>query len=458
MSERYQQYFSANRDHHLNELKELLAIPSISALSEHKGDMQRASQWIADSLKKAGMDNVQIMPTKGHPVVYGEWLKAEGKPTVLIYGHYDVQPVDPMELWDSPPFEAVIRDEKIYARGSSDDKGQVLMHIKALEAILHNEGTLPLNFKFCIEGEEEIASPHLAEFVEEHKDLLAANVLVISDTPMLEKGRPAICTGLRGLCGLQIDVKGAKSDLHSGLYGGAVQNPIHALVHILDTMRNPDGQITVEGFYDKVVPVSESEREEYRALGIDEERIRQELGVPAFFGEKGYSLLERTWIRPTLEINGIYGGFQGEGIKTVLPAEAHAKVTCRLVPDQNPDEILELIRKHVEKHTPPGVTVSVSFFDRGRPFSTPIDHPAIQAAGRAYEKVYGVPVAYNRMGGSIPVVETMGRILDTPVVLMGFALPSENFHAPNEHFHLENFDKGLLTLCEYWFELERSLS
>ncbi|MFC4766551.1 dipeptidase [Effusibacillus consociatus] len=457
MDNRFTQYFTENRDRHLNELKQLLQIPSISALSENKKDVIRAAEWIANSLKQAGMDNVKVMPTKGHPVVYGEWLKAEGKPTVLIYGHYDVQPVDPLELWETPPFEPDIRDHKIYARGATDDKGQTFMHIKALEAILHTTGTLPLNFKFCIEGEEEIGSPNLDLFVEENKDLLTADVLVISDTPMLEKGKPAICTGLRGLCGLQIDVKGAVGDLHSGLYGGAVQNPIHALVRILDSMRNQDGQIAVEGFYDRVVPVSEEEQEAFRSLGINEEAIRQELGVPEFFGEKGYSLLERTWVRPTLEINGIYGGFQGEGIKTVLPSEAHAKITCRLVPDQDPDEIVALIRKHIEKHTPPGVTVTTQLFDRGRPFATPIDHPAIQAAGRAYEAVYKAPAAFTRMGGSIPIVETFGRLLQLPVVLMGFGLPNENFHAPNEHFHLENFDKGLLTLCEYWFELERTL-
>ncbi|WP_018130438.1 dipeptidase [Effusibacillus pohliae] len=458
MDDRIQQYLAAQRDRHLEEMKEWLSIPSISALSEHKEDVRRAAQWAAEALQKAGIENVRVMPTKGHPVVYGEWLKAEGKPTVLIYGHYDVQPVDPLALWKTPPFEPDIREGKIFARGASDDKGQTFMHIKALEAILHTTGSLPLNFKFCIEGEEEIGSPNLDEFVEQNKELLAADVLVISDTPLLDRGKPAICTGLRGLCGLQIDVKGANSDLHSGLYGGAVQNPIHALVQILDSMRNEDGQITIEGFYDRVVPVSEEEREQYRALGYDEQKLKDELGVPEFFGEKGYSLLERTWTRPTLEINGIYGGFQGEGIKTVLPSEAHAKITCRLVPDQDPDEIIALIRNHIERHTPPGVTVTTQLFDRGKPFATPIDHPVIQAAARAYESVYRAPVAFTRMGGSIPVVATFDSVLNVPIVLMGFGLPNENFHAPNEHFHLENFDKGLLTLCTYWFELERTLA
>ncbi|MGO4889814.1 dipeptidase [Anaerobacillus sp. MEB173] len=458
MNETTQNYFEKNREIHLSELKELLRIPSISAESQYKDDVSQAAHWITKSLQKAGMENVEVIPTDGHPVVYGDWLHAEGKPTVLIYGHYDVQPVDPVELWDSPPFEPDIRDNRIYARGASDDKGQTFMHIKALEALLQIEGALPFNFKFCIEGEEEIGSPNLDRFVAERKEQLAADVLVISDTPMLEKGRPAICTGLRGLCSLQIDVKGTKGDLHSGLYGGAVQNPIHALVQLLDSMRNEDGQITIDGFYDHVTPLSKEEKEAFEALGYDEGAMQQELEAPELFGEKGYTTLERTWVRPTLEVNGIYGGFQGEGVKTVIPAEAHAKITCRLVPDQDPEEVVSLIEKHIANHTPKGVTITIKRYDSGRPFATPIDHSAIQAAGRAYEKVYETPVAFTRMGGSVPIVETFNRLLQLPVVLMGFGLPNENFHAPNEHFHLENFDKGLLTLCEYWYELERTLT
>lgn len=457
MSKSFETYFQEQREAHLAELNELLRIPSISALSEHKADMQKSAEWLAEALRTAGMENVKLMPTKGNPVVYGDWLKAEGKPTVLIYGHYDVQPVDPLHLWETPPFEPDIRDGKLYARGSSDDKGQTYMHIKALEALLATTGTLPLNFKFCIEGEEEIGSPNLDGFVEEHKELLAADVLVISDTTMLERGKPAICYGLRGLCALQIDVKGAKGDLHSGLYGGVIHNPIHALVQLLDSMHNEDGQVTIDGFYDRVIELTNEERKAFEELGQDEEKMRVELEVPALYGEKGYSMVERTWVRPTLEINGIYGGFQGEGTKTVIPSEAHAKITCRLVPDQDPDEILELIQAHIKKHTPPGVTVNVQLFDKGRPFVTPFDHPAIQAAARAYEKAYGVSPAYTRMGGSVPIVETFGRLLELPVVLMGFGLPDENFHAPNEHFNLENFDKGLLTICHYWYELEKAI-
>jgi acetylornithine deacetylase/succinyl-diaminopimelate desuccinylase-like protein len=455
MNSKIDTYLSELREKHLEQLKELLRIPSISALPNHKEDISAAAEWIANSLRAIGLDKVTVMPTQGYPVVYGEWMKAPGKPTVLIYGHYDVQPVDPLHLWHTPPFEPDIRDEKLYARGASDDKGQTFMHIKALEAILETTGELPLNFKFIIEGEEEIGSPNLDAFVEENKQLLSADVLVISDTPMLEKGKPAICYGLRGLCGLQIDIKGAKGDLHSGLYGGAVQNSIHALVQLLDSMRNEEGQILVEGFYDRVLPMTDEEREAYRALNHNEEKVCAELNVPELFGEKGFTMLQRTWVRPTLEVNGIYGGFQGEGIKTVLPSEAHAKITCRLVPDQDPSEIVELIQKHIDKNKPPGVTISVKLFDKGRPFLTPFDHPAIQAAGQAYEKAYGVPASFTRMGGSIPIVETFGRLLDLPVVLMGFGLPDENFHAPNEHFNLDNFDKGLRTLCHYWYELEK---
>lgn len=453
----FEKYLQEHREQHLTELKEYLRIPSVSSLSEHKQDVAKAAEWTAEALRQIGMQNVRILPTKGHPVVYGDWLQTEGKPTVLIYGHYDVQPVDPLHLWESPPFEPEIRDNKLYARGASDDKGQVFMHIKALEALLQTDGTLPVNVKFCIEGEEEIGSVHLDQFVEDNKELLAADVLVISDTTLYAKGKPAICYGLRGLCGMQIDVKGAKGDLHSGIYGGAVQNALHALVQLLDSMRNEEGEITVKGFYDKVQPLTEEERQAYASLPFDAEAYRQELGVPELFGEKGYTTLERTWVRPTLEVNGIYGGFQGEGIKTVLPAEAHAKITCRLVPDQDPQEISELIQQHIQAHTPPGVTVTTTLFDQGKPFVTPFDHPAIQAAGRAYQKAYGVEPAYTRMGGSIPIVETFGTLLDIPVVLMGFGLPEENFHAPNEHFHLENFDKGLVTLCHYWFELEQAL-
>ncbi|TES51550.1 dipeptidase [Halalkalibacterium halodurans] len=446
-------YLEQKREEHLDELKQLLAIPSVSALSEHKEDVRKAAAWFVDTLQKAGLEHVEMIETKGHPLVYADWLHAKGKPTVLIYGHYDVQPVDPINLWETPPFEPSIREGKIFARGATDDKGQTFMHIKALEALLKTEGTLPVNVKLIIEGEEEIGSPNLDPFVEQEQNKLQADVLVISDTPMLGKGKPAICTGLRGLCSLQIDVKGTKGDLHSGLYGGAVQNSVHALVQLLDSMRNEKGQVMVEGFYDDVVDASPEERESFARLDHHDDEMKDELGVTELFGEEGFSTLERTWIRPTLEINGIYGGFQGEGVKTVIPSEAHAKITCRLVPDQDPDQIASLIEKHIEAHTPPGVKVTTTRFDTGRPFAASVGHPAIQAAARSYETIYGEPAVFTRMGGSIPVVETFHRLMKLPIVLMGFGLPSENFHAPNEHFHLENFDKGLVTLCHYWHEL-----
>lgn len=446
-------YFSKQRATHLEELKEFLRIPSISSLPNHADDMQTAANWLANAFHQAGLENISIDETDGHPVVYGDWLHAEGKPTLLIYGHYDVQPVDPLHLWTSGPFEPEERDGKLYARGASDDKGQVFMHVKAVEALLQQFGSLPVNVKFIIEGEEEIGSPSLETYIRNNDEKLAADVIVISDTGMQGPGKPAVCYGLRGLCGIQIDVKGPKGDLHSGLYGGGVQNPIHALASILASFRDEEGTISVEGFYDNVQPLAKEERIAYEALGFDEEAMKKEVGVTELFGEKGFSFLEQTWVRPTLEVNGIFGGFSGEGIKTVLPSEAGAKITCRLVPDQDPDEIIAKLTAHIEKHTPAGVTVAISEFDKGKPFITPFHHPAIQAAGRSYEKVYHVPTAYTRGGGSIPIVAAFDEILGLPVVLMGFGLSTENFHAPNEHFHLENFDKGLRVIGDYYYEI-----
>ncbi|KGR77060.1 dipeptidase [Ureibacillus sinduriensis] len=446
-------YFTENREKHLEELNEFLRIPSISSLSEHKQDIQTAAEWLAEKLRMLNIENVSVDQTAGHPVVYGEWLHAEDKPTILFYGHYDVQPVDPLHLWESEPFNPVIRDNKLFARGASDDKGQVFMHLKMIEALFATEGTLPVNVKFIYEGEEEIGSPNLPAYVEENKTKLSADLILISDTGLYAPGKPAVCYGLRGLTGVQIDVRGAKGDLHSGLYGGGVQNAIHALADILASFRDEHGTIQVEGFYDKVLPLSDEERQAYRELNFDEEALKQEIGVNELFGEEGYSYLEQTWARPTLEINGVFGGFSGEGIKTVLPAEAGAKITCRLVPDQDPNEIVELLRAHIEKHKPKGVEVVISEFDKGAPFLTPFDHPLIQAAGRSYERVYNVPTAFTRGGGSIPIVAAFDEILALPVVLMGFGLNSENFHAPNEHFHLENFDKGLRVLGDYLHEV-----
>ncbi len=453
----FEKYLSEHRNEHIETLQKFLRFQSISTLPEHRDDVRKCAEFLADELRQLGFEHVELMTTPGHPVVYADWMHAPGKPTVLVYGHYDVQPVDPLELWDTPPFEPTVRNNQIYARGSSDDKGQVWMHLKAFEALLKTTGTLPVNVKFCIEGEEEIGSRHLPALLEQNADKFAADVIVISDTTMLGSDRPSVCYGLRGLTSLQIDVKGANSDLHSGLYGGGVQNAVHALVQLLNSLHDENGKILVEGFYDDVQPLTKDEKKAYQALSFDEEQVRKDLGVPELFGEAGYSYLERVWARPTLEINGIYGGFQGEGTKTVIPNEAHAKITCRLVPDQDPVKIQDLIEQHVQKHRPPGVTVSVQRFDAGRPYVTPFHHPAIQWASKAYEKAYGVPAAFTRMGGSIGVVEAFDRILKAPVVLMGFALSDENFHAPNEHFSLDNFDKGMRVLCHYWVGLDAAL-
>lgn len=446
-------YFQDNREAHLTELTELLRIPSISALSAHEADMRTAAQWLVTSFKQAGLEHVSIDETDGHPVIYADWLHAEDKPTILIYGHYDVQPVDPLHLWETPPFEPAIRDNKIYARGASDDKGQVFMHIKAVEAIMKQDGKLPVNIKFLIEGEEEVGSPSLEKYIIEHKDKLSSDLIVISDTGLYGPGQPAVCYGLRGLCGIQIDVKGAKSDLHSGIYGGGVQNPIHALTELLTSFRDQEGTIAIDGFYDDVRRLSVEERQAYADLQFDEDALVDELAIPQLYGEKGFSYLERTSARPTIEVNGIFGGFADEGIKTVLPAEAGAKITCRLVPNQDPDDIISKLKTHIEKHKPVGVIVTVTEFDKGKPFITPFDHPAIQAAGKSYEKVYKVPTAYTRGGGSIPIVAAFDDILQVPVVLMGFGLDSENFHAPNEHFHLENFDHGLRVISDYYYSI-----
>jgi Peptidase family M20/M25/M40. len=453
MNHTFSAYLRENRERHLHQLSEFLRIPSISALPEHKNDIRRAAKWLSNEMKTIGLEHVEIMETDGNPIVYGDWLHTEGKPTVLIYGHYDVQPVDPLDLWDSPPFEPVIKDGKLFARGASDDKGQIFMHLKALEALLATENGLPVNVRMIFEGEEEIGSPHLPAFVKKSLDLLKADCLVISDTAMLDRGKPAICYGLRGLTGIEITVKGAKADLHSGAYGGGVRNAAQALVELLASFHDSHGNVLVEGFYDDVRPLSEEERRTFRSLSGDEKEICRELGVPDLFGEPGYCYQERIAARPTLEINGIFGGFTGEGIKTIIPSKAVAKITCRLVPDQKPQKIYELLVRHVEAHKPKGVEVSYHPYDSGPPFLTPLDHPVIQAAGKAYETVYGVPVTYIRSGGSIPIVAEFQQQLKIPIVLMGFGLPNENYHAPNEHFHLENFEKGLEVLCQYWFLL-----
>ncbi|WP_413299785.1 dipeptidase [Bacillus sp. 1P10SD] len=442
---------SKEHTQNVEELKDLLRIPSISSLSEHKEDIQKAASWIAKKLESIGMEHVEIIQTKGHPIVYADWLHQENAPTVLVYGHYDVQPVDPVHLWETPPFEPTIRDQKIYARGATDDKGQTFLHIKAVETLLKSEGKLPVNVKFCIEGEEEIGSPHLPPFLAENKEKLACDVVVISDSDMWDRGVPAITYSLRGLCALEFSLKTANSDLHSGMYGGGVQNANHLLVQLLSTLHDENGKVKVEHFYDDVVELTEFEKEQIKALGFNEDKLKQTLGLTELTGGEtnDFPYSERINSRPTLEINGLWGGFQGEGTKTVIPNEAHAKITCRLVHNQNPVKIQELIKKHLEEHAPKGCTVNVTLQDTGNPFLTPIDSPMIQKAAEAYETVYGKAPVFKREGGSIPIVSNFSHSLHAPVVLMGFGLPDENLHAPNEHFNLENFDNGILTICSF---------
>ncbi|MGO4348480.1 dipeptidase [Paenibacillus sp. MCAF9] len=449
----YESYFQNLREQHLDELKQFLTIPSISALSTHKNGMNEAAKWVAAKLEKAGLENVEIHPTAGHPIVYAEHIHAPGKPTVLIYGHYDVQPVDPLNLWETPPFEPTIRDGKLYARGATDDKGQLFLHVKAVEALLNQENALPVNVKFCIEGEEEISSPNLPTFMETNADKLKADVIVISDTSLLEKGKPAISTGLRGLCSLEVTILTANTDLHSGSFGGGVPNALHAMISLLSSLHDDQGRVSIEGFYEGVPELSAAMREEFLKQNHNEEELRKKLDLDALYGEEGYSFVERTGARPTLELNGVYGGFQGEGSKTVIPKEAHAKITCRLVGDQDPAQILERIVTHLESHVQSGAKLIIKRGEKARAFDMDPSNPMLQKAADAYEKVYGTRALFTKDGGSIPIVETFSRVLGAPVVMMGFGLPDENLHAPNEHFNLENFDKGLLTIVEFLKQL-----
>jgi acetylornithine deacetylase/succinyl-diaminopimelate desuccinylase-like protein len=437
-------FINVNRDHYVDELKQYLAIPSISALPQHKDDVRRCADWTADEMRRIGLQNVRIEETPGHPIVYGEWLGAAGAPTILFYGHYDVQPVDPVNLWTSPPFEATVRDGEIYARGSADDKGQVFMHFKAVEAHLKQHGGLPVNMKFLIEGGEEVGSANLDDFVTGHKDLLKADVVVISDSPMFDRGVPSICYGLRGLAYYQIDLRGTKSDLHSGSFGGAVANPAMALAQLLAQMKDKSGRVKIAGFYDDVVELTAEERAEFAKLPFNERKYRQELGAPKLFGETGYTTLERIWGRPTFEVNGLLSGFTGDGAKTVIPAVAMAKVSMRLVPNQDPKKIGDLFEAYVKKVAPKTVALTLTRMHGGKPWMTAFDNPFVQAAGRAIEKGFGQRPVFNREGGSIPVVATFQEVLGLPCVLFGVGLPDENAHAPDEKLDLGNFHNGII--------------
>src|SRR3712207_3406639 len=442
-----------NRDRYVEELKTYLAIPSISALPQHQADVRRCAEWTAQELTRIGLQNVRLIETAGNPVVYGDWLGAEGAPTILFYGHYDVQPVDPLELWESPPFEAAVRDGEIYARGAADDKGQIFMHFKAIEAHLKQNGRLPVNMKIILEGEEEVGSKNLDEFVKDHKDDLGADVVVISDSPMFDRGIPSICYGLRGLVYCQIDLRGTKSDLHSGSFGGAVANPAMVLAQLLAQMKDRGGRVKIPGFYDDVRELKEEERAEWRHLPFNETKYRKELGAPKLFGETGYSTLERVWARPTFEVNGLLSGFTGDGAKTVLPATAMAKVSMRLVPDQEPKKIGDLFEDYVRKIAPKTVELKITRMHGGKPWMTEFDNKYVRAAGRAIERGFGKAPVFNREGGSIPVVSTFQEELGLPSVLFGVGLPDENAHAPNEKLDLANFHNGIIASAYLYEEI-----
>lgn len=446
-------YLDDNRDARYRSYLDFLRIPSISTLPEHAQDCRRAAEFIADELRTMGVEHVEVSETGGHPMVYGDWLHADGEPTVLVYGHYDVQPVDPLDLWESPPFEPVIRDRRLLGRGASDDKGQIHAHLRATEALLATRGRLPVNLKFVFEGEEENSSVHLDAWLAANRTRLAADLAVISDTGFFDGNRPAITVGLRGLMYAQIDVTGSPIDLHSGMYGGTVENPANAVCRIVADLKAPDGRIQVPGFYDDVVDLSPADRQAFAALPFDEDEYRRSLGLPALVGEEGYTTLERRGGRPTLDVNGMWAGFEGEGAKTIIPAHAHAKVSCRLVPNQDPDRIFELFRNHVLRTAPAGVRVDVLDLGGGRPSITPIDHPATQAAARAVKAIFGVDPLYIREGGSIPICASFETILGLSTVLLGFTPPDDHAHAPNEWMDLDNYEAAIRTIAATWDEL-----
>jgi len=441
----WKEYQEQHKDRFLSELLDLLRIPSISARSEHKADMEKCAMAVKERLLEAGADKVEILPTAGHPVVYGEKFLDVSKPTVLVYGHYDVQPADPLELWNSGPFEPVIKNGKIYARGACDDKGQFYMHVKALETMVKTN-TLPVNIKFLIEGEEEIGSKHLGEFLETHKDLLKADVILISDTAMLSMENPSIDVGVRGLTYIEVEVTGPNRDLHSGVYGGAVANPITILAQMIASLHDENNHITIPGFYDAVVESTAAERAEMSKAPYNEAEYKEDLGVQALWGEKGYTTNERTGIRPTLELNGIWGGYTGEGAKTVLPSKAYAKISCRLVPNQKSDAIEKLLIDHLHKIAPSYVQVKATPHHGGDPYMTPVDSIEYKAAAKAIEKAFGKAPIPVRGGGSIPITALFESVLGCKTVFLGFGLDSDNLHSPNEKYDIFNFYKGIETI------------
>jgi acetylornithine deacetylase/succinyl-diaminopimelate desuccinylase-like protein len=446
-----EEYVRRNKDRFLNELLELLRIPSISTLPEHKKDVARAAQFVADKLKAAGLENVEIIETSKHPLVYADWLHAPGKPTVLCYGHYDVQPPDPLELWKSPPFEPSIRDGNIYARGACDDKGQMYMHVKAMEALMAvHGGKLPINVKFLIEGEEEVGGESISAYVPANKQKLKADVALVSDTEMFADGVPTLCIGLRGLMYLEIEATGPARDLHSGIFGGAAPNAVYGLIELLAKAKDPDGRIQIPGVYDDVVPPDAAEVESWAGLPFSaEEFLKNEVGATELTGEPDQPVLARMWARPTFEVHGIAGGFTGAGAKTVIPAKATAKVSMRLVPGQDPRKVVEALTKWVKGNTPKGIQTNVRVLSAGPAISVNPHHPAIDVAAKVFSEKLGRPTVFIRGGGSIPIVGEFAKFLEIPTVLMGFGLPDDGLHSPNEKYRISNYYQGIETIAHF---------
>jgi acetylornithine deacetylase/succinyl-diaminopimelate desuccinylase-like protein len=441
----------ANHDKILASLIEFAAIPSVSTDPAHVADIQAAARWVAAALAAAGPLNVRTIETPGNPVVYGEWLGAPGKLTVLVYGHYDVQPPDPLEKWHSPPFTPTVRDGRLYARGVSDDKGPMLIPIKVARAFFATSKALPINVKFMFEGEEEIGSRHLDPFIAQHKKLLAADVVLSADGAMWRIDEPSLTVASRGLAGLEVTLTAASKDLHSGRHGGGVANPLHAMARLIASLHEPNGRVAVAGFYDKVRELTAAERDTIAALPFDERTYLKQVGAPSAFGEPGYTTLERQWARPTLEVNGMWGGYEGPGQKTVIPSEAHAKITCRLVPDQDPDEVVALVTRHLEAHVPPGTRLSVAAGDHGaRAAHIAADHFALKAAAAALHAVYDVQPLIVRMGGTVPISELFQRHMGMDTVFFSFSTADEDFHAPNEFFRVHRLHEGLEAWARYW--------
>ena len=451
MIERVLAYLATHRDRTLDELIEFAAIPSVSTNPAHTDDIADAAAWVANALVSAGPFEVRTIPTTGNPVVYAEWLGAPDRPTVLVYGHYDVQPPDPLEKWQSPPWVPTVRDGRLYARGVSDDKGPMLIPIKVAQAFFAVTGGLPINLKCMFEGEEEIGSPSLDAFIQEHQALLAADCVVSADGAMWRINEPSLTVASRGLAALELTLTGASKDLHSGRHGGGVANPLHAMAQLIATLHEPSGRVAVAGFYDVVRELTRSERAEIAALPFDDREYLAQVGAPATFGEPGYTTLERQWTRPTLEVNGMWGGYEGPGHKTVIPTEAHAKITCRLVPDQSPPEIVALVVRHLEAHAPPGTRLTIAPGDHGaRPYHIAADHFALRAAAVALSAVYGAPPLVVRMGGTVPISEMFQRHMGLDTVFFSFSTADEDYHAPNEFFRVHRLHEGLEAWARYW--------